>query len=229
MIPLGRSILVAGVVAVTWVAWSCMPSFGCKLEALEPGTSVPDSFVVAFETSRGRVDVMARKAWAPNGVGRFFELVNTKFFDDARFFRVLKGFVAQFGMSGDTKVNEAWRHRCLADEPVKHSNTRGTISFARGGPGTRSTQMFFNLVDNPVLDTLEGLGFSPIAEVVSGISVVDSLYSDYGESSPRSGPQFGAEGPRQDSIAAQGNAYLVRGWPKLDYIKTARVVQRWPK
>jgi peptidyl-prolyl cis-trans isomerase A (cyclophilin A) len=202
---------------------ACVPRFGCKAETPNPNTA-PDSFVVALETSRGRVDIMARKHWAPIGVHRFHTLVNDKHFDDARFFRVLEDFVAQFGLAGDPKANDAWASRCLADEPAKHANTRGTLTFAIGGPETRSTQMFINLKDNANL----GADFAPIGEVVSGMDAVDSLYSGYGDAAPRSGPQYGLEGPRQDSIGRQGNAYLLRGWPKLDYIKTARVVQEWP-
>jgi len=202
--------------------------FSCRQEAPDPKKAAPDSFRVAFQTSRGQFDVMARKAWAPIGVDRFYTLVQTKYFDDVRFFRVVKGFVAQFGMSGEPKVTQDWQRRCIADEPVHHSNSRGTISFARGGPGTRSVQLFVNLADNPVLDSLSGFGFPPIGEVVSGMDVVDSLYSGYGDAAPRSGPQYGREGPDQDSIGARGNAYLNAGWPKLDYIKTARVVQAWP-
>jgi peptidyl-prolyl cis-trans isomerase A (cyclophilin A) len=188
---------------------------------------VPDSFLVAFETSRGRFDVMARKHWAPIGVDRLYTLVRARYYDDARFFRVVKDFVAQFGLAADPKLTAAWKLRCIADEPVKHTNSRGTIAYARGGPGTRSVQLFVNLKDNPKLDSLNGFGFPPIAEVVSGMAVVDSLYSGYGEAAPRSGSQPGREGPSQDSIAKQGNAYLVSGWPKLDYIKTARVVKEW--
>jgi peptidyl-prolyl cis-trans isomerase A (cyclophilin A) len=207
-------------------ATACMPSFGCKAESPNPNTA-PDSFVVTMETSRGRVEVMVHKDWAPIGVNRFYELTKGQFFDDIRFFRVIKGFMAQFGLSGDSKVNGAWRSRCLADEPVKHSNTRGTISFARAGKNTRSTQLFINLADNIVLDTDDG-GYPPIGEVVAGMDAVDSLYAEYGDSAPRSGAQYGREGPNQDSIVKLGNAYLSRGWPKLDYIKTARVTRQWP-
>jgi peptidyl-prolyl cis-trans isomerase A (cyclophilin A) len=207
---------------------SCMTwPFGCKQEGLNPNVAVPDSFLVAFETSRGRFDVMARKSWAPIGVDRLYTLVRARYYDDARFFRVVKDFVAQFGLAADPKLTAAWKLRCIADEPVKHTNARGTIAYARGGPGTRSVQLFVNLKDNPKLDSLNGLGFPPIAEVVSGMAVVDSLYSGYGEAAPRSGSQPGREGPAQDSIAKQGNPYLVSGWPKLDYIKTARVVKEW--
>jgi peptidyl-prolyl cis-trans isomerase A (cyclophilin A) len=190
---------------------------------------VPDSFVVAFETSRGRFDVLARKAWSPLGVGRFYELVQAKFFDGDRFFRVIKNFVAQFGLSGDPATNDKWQGQCFDDEPVQHPNTRGTVAFARDGAATRSGQLFVNLKDNPKLDTLSTFGFPPIGEVVQGMAVVDSLYNGYGEAAPRSGSQYGREGPSQDSIAARGNAYLAAGWPKLDYIKTARVVEQWPR
>jgi peptidyl-prolyl cis-trans isomerase A (cyclophilin A) len=213
---------------VAMAATSCSYSpFSCRQEAPDPKAPAPDSFRVAFETSKGRFDVMARKSWAPIGVDRLYTLVQSKYFDDVRFFRVVSGFVAQFGMSGQPTVTKDWERRCIADEPVHHSNLRGAISFARGGPGTRSTQLFVNLKDNVVLDSLSGFGFPPIAEVVSGMDVVDSLYSGYGESAPRSGPQYGREGPDQDSIGARGNAYLNAGWPKLDYVKTARVVQEW--
>jgi cyclophilin family peptidyl-prolyl cis-trans isomerase len=201
--------------------------FGGKPHGSILNVAVPDSFVVAFETSRGRFDVMARKNWAPVGVDRLYSLILARHYDDARFFRVVKDFVAQFGISGDPRINTAWSIRRLGDEPVRHANSRGTISYARGGPGTRSVQLYINLRDNPRLDTLAGFGFPPIAEVVQGMAVVDSLYSGYGESAGRGEAQAGRAGPSQDSIMTQGNAYLLRGWPKLDYIKTARVVREW--
>ena len=207
---------------------SCMIwPLGGRAEGLSLNVAVPDSFVVAFETSRGRIDVMARKQWSPNGVDRLYTLVRAHHYDGARFFRVVKDFVAQFGLASDPKVNNAWKIRGIGDEPVRHTNARGTIAYARGGPGTRSVQLYINLKDNPRLDSLNGFGFPPIAEVVRGLAVVDSLYSGYGESTPRTGAQPGRSGPSQDSIVTQGNAYLIRGWPKLDYIKTARVVREW--
>lgn len=217
----------AALAAATLALSACAPLFGCRQEGVNPNVVVPDSFVVRFETSKGAFDVMARKSWAPIGVDRFYTLVGNRYYDENRFFRVVKDFVAQWGLSGDPKMTEAWRLRCIADEPVKHSNVRGTIAYARGGPGTRSVQLYVNLRDNPKLDTLNTFGFPPIAEVVSGMSAVDSLYNGYGEAAPRSGPQFGREGPSQDSISRQGNEYLKRGWPKLDYIKTARVIREW--
>jgi peptidyl-prolyl cis-trans isomerase A (cyclophilin A) len=224
----GRARLASITAAAIGGAIAALLIAGCTKPAEKPPAVVPDSFVVALETSRGRADLMVRKSWAPLGAARLYELVNDKHFDGARFFRVIKGFVAQFGLKGDPSVDQAWRDRRIDDEPVNHSNTRGTISFARGGPATRSVQLFINLADNPMLDKLSGFGFPPIGEVVSGMAVVDSLYSGYGDAAPRSGPQPDMEGPSQDSIVATGNAYLERGWPKLDYIKTARVVQQWP-
>lgn len=217
-------VVVATLGVSSCAAW---PFGGCKPEGLSQNVAVPDSFIVAFETSRGRFDVMARKNWAPIGVDRLYTLVRSRHYDNARFFRVVKDFVAQFGLSGDPKIDNAWKIRCIADEPVRHANSRGTISYARGGPGTRSVQLYINLRDNPKLDSLNGFGFPPIAQVVEGMAVVDSLYSGYGDGAARSGPQPGREGPSQDSIMTQGNAYLLRGWPKLDYIKTARVVKEW--
>lgn len=201
--------------------------FGSRQARPDPSIAVPDSFLVAFETSRGQFDVMARKNWAPVGVDRFYTLLQSHYYDQVRFFRVVKNFVAQFGLPGDPRLNDAWRVRRIADEPVKHTNSRGAIAYARGGPGTRTVQIFINLRDNPRLDTLNTFGFPPIAEVVSGMAIVDSLYSGYGEATPRSGAQPGRAGPSQDSISRQGNAYLVRGWPKLDYVKTARIVREW--
>jgi peptidyl-prolyl cis-trans isomerase A (cyclophilin A) len=187
----------------------------------ERSAAAPDSFRVAFETSRGRFDAIAHRAWAPLGVDRFYDLVRRRYYDDARFFRVVSGFVAQFGLSGDPRVSEAWRSRPIADEPVRQSNRRGRIAFARGGPNTRTTQLYINLRDNTRLDTLSGFGFPPIAEVVSGMRVVDSLHAGYGEGPPR------GRGPAQDSIRASGNDYLGRVFPRLDFIRRARVVREW--
>jgi peptidyl-prolyl cis-trans isomerase A (cyclophilin A) len=181
----------------------------------------PDSFRVVFETSRGRFDAVAHRAWAPLGVDRFYDLVRRRYYDEVRLFRVVPGFVAQFGLSGDPRVAEAWLTRSIPDEPVRQSNRRGRISFARGGPNTRTVQVFVNLRDNARLDTLNRLGFPPVAEVVSGMDVVDSLYAGYGEGPPRGG------GPAQDSIRAQGNDYLRRAFPRLDFIQRARVVREW--
>jgi peptidyl-prolyl cis-trans isomerase A (cyclophilin A) len=183
--------------------------------ALDAAT--PDSFLVAFETTRGRFDVMAHTNWAPVGADRFYDLVHRGFYDSTTVFRVVKGFVAQFGISANPRISAAWRNRRLGDDRGRESNTRGRVSYASGGAGTRTTQLFINYADNARLDTLGGIGYPPFGEVVRGMDVVDSLYNEYG----------GAPSARQDSISRQGNEYLRRTYPKLDVIRTARVVQEW--
>jgi len=176
----------------------------------------PDSFKVAFETSKGNFTVMAHRNWAPHGVDRFYHLVQLGYFDDARFFRVLRGFMAQFGMNGNPRVTATWEPLTIPDDSVKQSNVRGMVTFAAGSaPDTRSTQLFINYADNRNLD---GMRFAPIGQVVDGMSVVDSLYADYGEGAPD------GSGPSQERLASEGNAYLTKNFPKLDFIKTARIV-----
>ena len=180
--------------------------------------TAPDSFLVAFETTKGRFDVMARSHWAPIGVERFYELVHRRFYDSVYFHRVVKGFVAQFGMSGNPEVGRAWAGRRLLEDPVRQSNRRGTISFARGGPNTRTTQVYINLVNNTRLDTSATIGYTPFAEVVRGIEVIDSVTSEYGNA-----PNAVPDSARRSGV----NAYFRRAFPKLDMIKTARIVQEW--
>jgi peptidyl-prolyl cis-trans isomerase A (cyclophilin A) len=174
----------------------------------------PDSFRAKFETSKGTFVIELHRAWSPKGVDRFNRLITEKYFDDERFFRVMKGFVAQFGMHGDPATNAKWSESKIQDEPVTQSNTRGMITFAIGGRDTRSNQFFINLVDNAQLNSM---GFSPIGKVVQGMSVVDALYSGYGDGAPE------GKGPAQDSIRTLGNAYLKKDFPKLDYIKHVTV------
>ena len=181
-------------------------------------TQAPDSFRVTFETTRGPIVVLAHRDWSPLAVDRFYNLVRARFFDGDRFFRVVGDFVAQFGISPNPKVSAAWKGKSVPDEPARASNRRGTLAFARAGPNTRSVQLYFNRVDNTRLDTLNGIGFPPIAETVSGLDALDSLYSGYGGTRAERLP-----GPSQDSISAQGEAYLARVYPKLDLIRTARV------
>lgn len=176
----------------------------------------PEVTRVNFETSKGRFVIEVNRTWAPLGADRFLELVKAGYYDEARFFRVLKGFVVQWGINQDPKVNARWRTRNLVDDPVKESNRRGTITFATGGPNTRTTQVFINLADNRRLDSS---GFSPFGHVVEGMDVVDSLYGGYGEGAPMGG------GPSQQMIEARGNLYLIEQFPRLDYIKTAKIAQ----
>ena len=170
--------------------------------------AAPDTFRVAFETTRGTFVVEAVRAWAPNGADRFYRLAEEHFFDESRFFRVVPGFVAQFGLHNDRKANERWEAAKLADDSVRQTNARGTLVFTNSGPNTRSHQIFINLADNSRLDKQ---GFSPFGRVVEGMAVVDSLYSGY------------EDAPDQQYIRTLGNSYLTRMFPKLDYIKTARI------
>jgi peptidyl-prolyl cis-trans isomerase A (cyclophilin A) len=178
-----------------------------------------EPYRVKFETSEGDFIVEVHPDWAPLGAARFKELVEAKFYDDCRFFRVIDGFMAQFGMNGDPEVNTKWRDMKIKDDPNKKSNTRGMMTFATSGKDSRTTQLFVNFGDNSQLDQQ---GFSPFAEVVEGMDVVDKLYDGYGEGAPR------GRGPRQDLIAQQGNEYLNDKFPMLDYIKTARIVEAEP-
>lgn len=176
----------------------------------------PATFKVRFETNKGPVVVQFTRDWSPNGVDRIYQLVESGYYDDVRFFRVVPGFVVQFGMHGDPATNSRWVAQPLRDDPVKQSNRRGTVTFAKSMmPDSRTTQLFINLVDNPALDPPSQQGFAPIGEVVEGMSVVDRLYSGYG----------GEPSDRQGEIAAEGNAFLNRAYPKLDFVRTARVVK----
>jgi len=177
----------------------------------------PDTFRVAFETTKGRFVVEVTRAWAPRGADRFFNLVRAGYYDDVAFFRVIESFMVQFGINGDPGVSAVWREARIPDDPVTQSNRRGTLTYATAGPGTRTTQLFINFRDNVGLD---GQGFAPFGRVIEGLSVVDSLYSGYGEGAPR------GLGPDQGRAQAEGNAYLRSAFPKLDFVKTARVVTR---
>ena len=181
----------------------------------------PDSFLVQLETSRGDVTFMAHRAWSPLGVDRIHLLIKNGFYDGARFFRVVPEFVVQWGLNGDPAVNRAWNNRNLPDEPLRESNVRGRISYARGGPNTRGVQLYVNLGDNRRLDTTSTFGFPPIAEVRAGMERMDSMFA----SCPRVGPAGTC--PSQDSIRLQGNGYLDRVHPRLDYIRRARIVREW--
>ena len=180
-----------------------------------PKVVVPEVFRVKFETSQGDFVVEATRAWAPRGVDRFHELVRMRYFDQGRFYRVLHGFIAQFGVHRDFTVHATWRSLFIVDDPPKEKNLRGTLAFAKSGPNTRATEIFINLADNPVLDQE---GFVPFARIVDGIDVIDKLYSGYGEMRP--------EGKEIDAgrVEEETNEYLVQRFPKLDYIKRARLL-----
>ena len=177
-------------------------------------TQAPDSFRARFSTTRGDFVISVHRAWAPLGADRFYNLVRSGFFDGTRFFRVIPGFMAQFGLHADTAVTAAWRERRIPDDPAGRSNQRGMVTFATAGPGTRTTQIFINYRDNSRLD---GMGFTPFGQVVEGMEVVDSLYGGYGEGAPS------GRGPDQYRLNIEGEKYLARQFPKLDKIRTARV------
>jgi peptidyl-prolyl cis-trans isomerase A (cyclophilin A) len=174
----------------------------------------PDTYKANFDTSKGAFVVEVHREWAPNGADRFYNLVKNGFYDDIRFFRVLDNFMAQFGINGDPAIQSVWRAASLKDDPVKQSNKRGFITFATAGPNTRTTQVFINYKDNSSLDSQ---GFAAFGQVTSGMDVVDKLYKDYGEGAPR------GRGPEQGRLQQEGNAYLTKDFPKLDYIKTATI------
>lgn len=176
----------------------------------------PDVFKAKFDTSKGVFVIEVHREWAPNGADRLYNLVANGYFDDVRFFRVVSGFMAQFGINGDPRVNAAWKPSTIADDPVTQSNLRGMVSFAMRGPDTRTTQLFINYADNTRLD---GMGFSPIGKVVEGMDVVNALYSEYGEAAPR------GRGPDQGRIQSEGNTYLEAEFPELDYVKTATIAK----
>lgn len=174
----------------------------------------PDSYKAKFVTSKGTFVIQVNRDWAPHGADRFYNLVKAGFYNDARFFRVIDGFMVQFGISGNPDVSAAWSNANIPDDPVRESNARGTVTFATAGPNTRTTQVFINFNNNAGLNSQ---GFAPFGKVISGMDVVDSLYKGYGEGAPR------GNGPNQALIKAQGNAYLVTQFPKLDYIQKATI------
>jgi len=174
----------------------------------------PDVYKVKFDTSQGTFEIEVHRDWAPNGADRFYNLVKNGFYNDTRFFRVIKGFMVQFGISGNPKISQVWRNANIPDDPVDESNLRGFVTFATAGPNTRTTQVFINYGDNPSLD---GQGFAPFGKVIWGLDVVQHLYSNYGEGAPR------GEGPDQSRVQTEGNAYLQKNFPQLDYIKKATI------
>src|SRR5262245_55341589 len=174
----------------------------------------PASYKVKFDTSKGAFVVQVNRDWAPNGADRFYNLVKNGFYDDTRFFRVISGFMVQFGINGDPKLAPAWRAARIPDDAVKQSNRRGNITFATSGPNSRTTQVFINFKDNAGLD---GQGFAPFGQVVSGMDVVDKLHAGYGEGAPN------GRGPEQGRIQGEGNAYLKKDFPQLDFIKKASI------
>src|SRR5258705_9147951 len=172
----------------------------------------PETYQVKFVTTRGEFTVTVTRAWAPIGADRFYNLVKHHYYDNAAFFRVVPGFVVQFGISANPAVSAAWKHTEIKDDPVTQTNKRGAIVFATAGPNTRTTQVFINLKDN---NRLDGMGFAPFGVVDgNGMNVVEMMYEGYGDSA----------GPDQDQLEKQGDPYLLKSWTKLDHIKSATLV-----
>ncbi len=204
----GRLLSLLTVVAATCALAACKDSAPNVVRTAPVGPA-PDSFRVAFETTRGHFVVEVVRALSPHGADRFYDLAAESFFDESAFFRVVPGFVAQFGVNNDRKVNEAWDAKTIPDDSVKVPNVKGTLVFASSGKDSRAHQLFVNLKDNKNLDKQR---FSPIGRVVEGMGVVDSIYSGYGEA------------PSYHLLSTLGNSYLKRMFPKVDYIKTAHIV-----
>ena len=185
----------------------------------QPATLVdqaPETFDANFKTTAGDFTVHVTRAWAPLGADRFYNLVKHGFYHEAAFFRVVPGFVVQFGLHADPKIGGNWRNANIKDDAVTQSNKPGFLTFATAGPNTRTTQVFINFADNSMLDSQ---GFAPFGKIVSGMNVVDALYADYGEGAPR------GRGPSQDRIQHEGNAYLTAEFANMDYIKKATIAK----
>jgi peptidyl-prolyl cis-trans isomerase A (cyclophilin A) len=177
--------------------------------------TAPATYTVNFDTSVGSFVVTVTRAWAPHGADRFYNLVKNGFYNDVRFFRAIPNFMVQFGIHGDPAVSAAWRNARLPVDKVVQGNRRGYITYAMGGsPDTRTTQVFINFRDNTNLDAM---GFAAFGQVTTGMDVVDKIHTGYGEGAPR------GQGPDQGRIQAEGNAYLMKSFPRLDYIKSATI------
>ena len=198
--------------AVTEPAVAAEEPAGKKL--LKPtllNEKAPETFRVKFTTSKGDFTIEAMRAWAPNGADRFYNLVKNGYYNDCRFFRVIKNFMVQFGINGDPSLNQVWHQAQFADDPVKESNKRGYVTFAMtNSPNSRTTQIFINYKTNSFLDDR----FAPFGRVVEGMDVVDSFFGDYQE----------APSSKQQLIQVRGNAYLHQEFPKLDYVKSASIL-----
>jgi peptidyl-prolyl cis-trans isomerase A (cyclophilin A) len=200
---LSIAIFAAGALALAGLSWADEPP---KSPA---AAAVPATFKVTFDTTKGPIIVQVHRDWAPIGADHFYQLVKSGYFDGCRFFRVVPGFIVQFGIAADPAVTRKWKQPTLADDKVKQSNLRGTLVYATAGPHTRTTQLFINLADNT--RSLDSQGFAPFASVTTGMSIVDDIYAGYGEA------------PQQPLIESQGNTYLLAKFPKLDYIRKATI------
>lgn len=185
-----------------------------KVAEMKPS---PAEYKVKLQTTKGDVVILVHRDWSPLGADHFYQLVKAGYYNNNAFFRVIKGFVVQFGMNGDPAVNKTWSDVSIKDDPPKVSNKTGSVTFAKTGePNSRTTQIFINIGDNSA--TLDSQGFTPFGEVIQGLDLVMDLYSGYGDGPPQ------GQGPDQAAITENGNAYLKEHFPKLDYIQKATVI-----
>lgn len=216
----GRSVRAAALISITLCTGMTVLTAqrGASKALLNPAAlkeRAPDTYAVNFDTSVGSFVVTVHRAWAPHGADRFYNLVKNGFYNEARFFRAIPNFMVQFGIHADPGVSAVWRNARLPVDKVVQSNQRGYITYAMGAsPDTRTTQVFINFRNNSNLDKM---GFAPFGQVTSGMEVVDKIYTGYGEGAPR------GKGPEQGRIQSEGNAYLIKSFPRLDYIKTATI------
>lgn len=178
--------------------------------------TAPAEFKARLETGKGDILVKVTREWSPRGADRFYSLVKNGYYDGCRFYRVLPKYIAQFGIHGTPAIAAKWHEAPIDDDPVKQKNTRGRLSFAKGGPNARTTNVFINLKDNSSLDSS---GFSPLGEVIEGMDVADGLFSGYGEGAPK------GRGPSQKRLYEEGNAWLEKDFKDLDVIKSAKIVE----
>ncbi len=214
--PLLAALVVPALVALAPAARADTTPTPAALTPSAATATAPSTFKVKMTTTKGDFVVEVHRDWSPNGADRFYNLVKLGYFTDVAFFRVVKGFMVQFGIHGDPAVNRVWRRATFKDDPLaKHANTRGMVTFATAGPDLRTTQIFINYGNTSRLDAM---GFTPFGKVVDGMKVVDAIEGSYGEGAPE------GHGPAQERIQQQGNAYLKAEFPKLDYIKRAALV-----
>ena len=201
------------VCAVTSVSWFSTACGGKKTAEMKPA---PAQYKVRMQTTKGDIVILVHRDWSRLGADHFYELTNMGFYNGDYFFRAIKNFVVQWGINGDPKINKDWSEITIKDDPPKVSNKIGTIVFAMAGPNSRTTQVFINLGDNSA--TLDPQGFTPFGEVIQGMENVFNLYTGYGDFPPN------GAGPNAENIGINGNPYLEEHFPKLDYIKTAKII-----
>ena len=212
------------IILVSLIFLPCLVLLSCRStspllvhpDAAETNRRAPDVFDVCLETSKGKISIEVHRDWSPHGADRFYNLVRACYYDDTRFFRVIQGRWAQFGINGDPKISNAWRARTIPDDPKVESNARGTVAYAFSVPNGRTTQLFINLKDNSATHDAE---FVPFGKIVKGMEVADALNAEYGESAGG-----GIRGGKQGPLFEKGNSYLQEHFPKLDYIVRATVV-----